>query len=349
MKKNFILLGILALLIGGVIWVRSKSHTSTLADEALTNFAIEDTASVTKMFIADHLGNTIQLERQADSKLWKLNGKYEARKDVVDLLLDLIKRVSVRGNVPEKARDNMMKMIASTGKKFEIYTSNPSKPDKIYYVGPNTPDHMGTIMLLEIPGKGRSQDPYITHIEGFTGFLNPRFFTNELDWRYTGIFEFSNLDFQSVKVELPATPQESFEIKYNGGNDIRLLACVPQTGECTIPVSTFDTLAVKDYLLLFKKLHIESYNTYLKPAAEDSIKRTIPECRVSVKDNKGKMHSVSIYKKKTNTEKLDGNGNLTNWDPEYYWAMNSKNELAMAQKHLFMPLLTPISTFAPKK
>lgn len=348
MKKNLILIGILALLVAGVFWVRSKSHTSTLANEALTNFAIEDTASVTKMFIADHRGKTITLERQANSKLWKLNGKYEARKDVVDLLLDMIKRISVRGNVPANGRDNMLKLMASSGKKLEIYVNGKSEPEKIYYVGTNTPDHMGTIMLLEIPGVGRGQDPYITHIEGFTGFLNPRLFTSESEWRYTGIFEYTKLDVQSVRVELPYAPNESFEVQYKGGNDIRLFACSPQTGLCNAPIPLFDTLAVKNYLLKFKKAHVESYNTYLKPFAEDSIKRTIPECRITVKDNAGKVKSVALFKKKTNKEVPDENGVMTTWDPEYFWALNEKNELAMAQKYVFGTFVSPLSSFLNK-
>ena len=54
MKKNSILLLVLAglAIAAGVVYF--QSHTSTIADEPLTDFAIEDTAKVNKVVITDH-------------------------------------------------------------------------------------------------------------------------------------------------------------------------------------------------------------------------------------------------------------------------------------------------------
>lgn len=344
MKKNLLLLGILLALGIVIYFIVNRSHTSTLANEPLTNFAIEDTSTVTKLFIADHVGNTIKLERQPNNKLWKLNDKYLAREDAVNLILDMVKRISVRGSVPASGRDNMMKMIASSGKKLEIYTGEDT-PAKIYYIGTNTPDHMGTIMLLEIPELGRSQEPYICHIEGFTGFLNPRIFSSEMEWRYTGVFEYPELQFKSVKVEHLAIPNQSFEMTYGGDNAIGIKGCTPD-GKCNVQMNAIDSVGIKDYLLLYKKVHVESYNTYLKPQAADSIKRQVPVHRITVVDNNNQSHSVSIYPKRAKAPVPDENGILSEWDPEYFWIVTEKGEMAMGQKYTFSPLLLPLSKFA---
>jgi len=92
-KKN-ILLFILLLVIGGIaFWMYQKDHASSIAENEFTQFAIEDTASIQKIFIADHDGNQALLERDPQSRLWNLNKKYKAREDAIKNLLQVINRV----------------------------------------------------------------------------------------------------------------------------------------------------------------------------------------------------------------------------------------------------------------
>jgi len=345
MKKNLLLLITFLLLAAAAWWMYSKNTSSTLANQPLSNFSVEDTASVNKIFIVDHLGQTALLERAPGERLWNLNGKYKARHDAVQLLLETINRIRVRGNVPLKGQENMLRVLASSGKKVEIYQGG-DQPSRIYYVGPATPDHVGTIMLLEIPGEGRSAEPYITHLEGFTGFLTPRFFANEMEWRYTGVFEYPELDFTQVDVVFHRDPASSFSVKYRGDNQVSLYADQdPVSGVFRRQVNAFDTARVRDFLLLFRKVHIESYNTYLKPAAADSIAKAIPLFTISVRDKDGGTHPVDLYAKKGKEPRLNAEGVLSPWDPEYYWARTEQNEIALAQMFVFDPLLQPLSWF----
>jgi hypothetical protein len=341
MKKNVILFGILVLVIGTALFFYFKDQNSSIKDNPFTQFAIEDTSSVTKIFIADHDGNTALLERSSNSRLWDLNKKYKAREDAIVNLLQVINRVRVRGNVASTARDNMMKIIATSGKKVEIYTNGSNTPDKIYYIGPNTADHTGTIMLLEIPSEGKSAEPYICHMEGFTGFLNPRFFAQEMEWRYTGIFDFPKLEISKIEVQ-HSVPDWSFEINYQGGNRIQL----SHLGQ-NIP--QFDTAMVKDFLLHFKKVHLESYRTFLKPTVEDSIRHSPPVVRLVVTDNKKIKRTLSLYLKKGKEGTVDANGKLTPWDPEYLWGTNDKGELGLAQRYVMDPITLPIQSFLSRK
>ncbi|MFM7725704.1 MAG: hypothetical protein ACKO7B_03310, partial [Flavobacteriales bacterium] len=142
------------------------------------------------------------------------------------------------------------------------------------YVGVPTADHTGTIMLLEIPELGRSEEPYIVHIEGFTGFLSTRFFTNETEWRYTGIFEYPRLEVSKVRMINHLQPTDSWEVRFAGGNALELWRC-DALGAAQSKAIRFDTSAVKDQLLLFKKVHVESFNTQLTAEQSDSL-RTAP-------------------------------------------------------------------------
>ena len=349
MKKNIILL-IVFLALGTAAWfVYNKNSSSTLTDQPLADFAIADTASVTKIFISDGKGNKVLVERVPGQTLWKLNNHLLARRDAVNLLLDTFKRIKVRGSLSEKASENMIRVLASSGKKVEIYQGG-DEPSKIYYVGTSTPDHMGTIMLLEIPGIGRSEIPYITHMEGFTGFLTPRFFIDENEWRYTGYYEFPKLELSKIEVIDNIKPQESFAIEYKGGNDIKLLGGYQpalETYNGAIPV--FDTMAVKDYMLLFKKVHFDSYNTMLKPEAMDSIDKVIPAYTIKVTDLNAKTKELKIYLKRAAKKHYDADGNVIPWDMDFLWAKTQDGEYALAQRFVFNPILVPLNRFLPKK
>lgn len=336
-KKNILLLALLLAVVGVAIYFYKQDQGSSIKSNPFTQFAIEDTNTITKIFIADHDGNTALLERSNNSRLWDLNRKYKAREDAVKNLLQVINRVRVRGNVASTARDNMMKVMASSGKKVEIYTNGENTPSKIYYIGPNTPDHTGTIMLLELEDEGKSPEPYICHMEAFTGFLNPRFFAEEMEWRYTGIFDYPKLEISKVEVQ-HSVPAWSFEINYNGGNQIKL----SHLGQ---PVPRFDTVGVKDFLLLFKKVHLESYRTFLKPEVEDSIRKSPPVVRLIVTNKKNEKEVLSLYLKRGKENTLDANGNPTPWDPEYLWGVNEKGEVGLAQRYVFDPITLPLQAF----
>jgi hypothetical protein len=324
MKKNVILLVVLALLGITAAVVYFKSNLGTLADKPLSDFAIEDTAAVTKIVITDHLGKTATLERIRGERLWRLNNKFQAREDAVNLILKTFNRIRIRGNVSDASRDNMMKLLASSGKRVAIYTGS-DEPSKIWYVGVPTPDHTGTVMLLEIPEIGRSEEPYITHIEGFTGFLSTRFFTNEMEWRYTGIFEYPHLEVSSVRMINHLIPADSWEVRYGGGNDLTLFGCDAQ-GQCSLAIPSFDTVAVKD-----------------------SLRASLPAYTLSVTDQSAKTVNIDLYLKNARKPMEDDYGNIIPFDLDYFYARTADGEIAMAQSFNFGPLVNGLKSLTGGK
>ena len=67
MKKNLLPILLLLVLGGAAAYFYLTKSGSTLQPE-LTNYALKDTASITKIFLADKQGNKILLERESSKK-----------------------------------------------------------------------------------------------------------------------------------------------------------------------------------------------------------------------------------------------------------------------------------------
>ncbi|MEN9638496.1 MAG: hypothetical protein RLZZ262_364 [Bacteroidota bacterium] len=343
MKKNLLYIFVFVAVAVVTYFVFSKNRNSTIADREDTAFSVEDTAAVTRIVITEMNGRIAVLERGAIGGRWKLNGKYEARKDATDLLMYTLHHMRVRGPVSEAAQESVIRVMASGSKRVEIFQGE-DQPVKTIYVGHTTQDHTGTYMLLETPEGGRSKTPFVMHIEGFTGFLNTRFFADELEWRYTGIFDYPELDYKAFRYIVPMMPEASFEVVYNGGNDIRLSS--GYNGQTfTQPIAQFDTIKVKDLLVRLKKVHVESFNTLLKPEAQDSIRQTIPFVQLSIVDKNDQVKSINLFQKRAAKVHYDVYGNLMQYDLEYFWARTMDNEFALAQRFVFDPITYPLEYY----
>jgi hypothetical protein len=148
------------------------------------NFSISEIEKIDKIFLSDRKGNNITLQK--DSNRWTVNNKYNVRDDAISTLLSTIQKISIQRPVPKNGYNNVIKQLATTGVKVEIYYN---KKMKTYTVGGSTSNHLGTYMLMD-----NSENPYIVHIAGFNGFLSPRYGIQgyELDinnWRDNTVFK----------------------------------------------------------------------------------------------------------------------------------------------------------------
>ena len=90
-KKQLFYFALIALMAIS-IWFLSNEKKSTISLE--NNFAISDTALVSKIFIADRDGTTITLNR--NKKNWIINNKYQVRKDAISTLLTSINQIRIQ-------------------------------------------------------------------------------------------------------------------------------------------------------------------------------------------------------------------------------------------------------------
>ena len=88
MHSNLRILYILIFItaVTGGVWLYTQPAGQLTSIEG-TDFAVDDTSTIDKIFIADMDGVEVTLSRPERGRLWDLNGKYKAREDAVKLLL----------------------------------------------------------------------------------------------------------------------------------------------------------------------------------------------------------------------------------------------------------------------
>ena len=146
MKKLIIRIVFIAALVGLSVYLFNNQSKTTVKGQ-LTNFAIEDTASITKIFMANKDNQKITLTKTGNS--WMVNDEFKAKPDMMNTLLKTMHLMTVRSPVPKSMHNNVVKRLGSNSVKVEIYQNGEGTPSKVYFVGGPNADHTGTFMLLK--------------------------------------------------------------------------------------------------------------------------------------------------------------------------------------------------------
>lgn len=340
MSKKNILIFVATFLLGLVAtWlIITKSSKSTIRKE-LRDFAVADTASITKIFLADKKNNSVLLEKI--NGIWMVNSKYYARMDIMNTLLTTVKSLEVLNPVGKKAQPNIIKTLAAHSIKVEIYQND--KLTKLYYVGGETADQEGTYMLLADPETGENSTmPFAMFIPGFNGYLTTRYLTIEDDWRDRAVFKYLPNNIRSVKVQFAEDAEQSFEVKNDGNNSFSVVELQTQK-----PVANFDTIAVKQYLSYFQNIHYEALaNNFAK---KDSVLAAPHYAIISVTDNKNSVNKIKLFKMTAEKGRVNVYGEPLKYDPDRLYALlNDGKEFAVIQYFVFGKLMPEINYFKKK-
>jgi len=279
------LLFVVLIVLGGLAWWISSRSGSTTLDRPLSDFAVGDTARVTRIFIADQQGRHIDLKRT--NKGWSLNDVFMAKPHDVNMLLRTFKRAEVKSPVPKAAEAHTLRVMGASSKKVEIYQGG-DVPTKIWIVGHGTQDHFGTYMLLEKPGEGRSNAPFILGMGGFIGTLAQRFHTKLDDWRSTEVAAFPDLhDLMTVELETPLAPANSYRIDQDMDGRFSLLNYLGKP-------YAFDTVLVQGAILTLKQMNFERIER-LEQATRDSLLSATPSHILRLTDRAGKKNTTKLW------------------------------------------------------
>jgi len=103
LKKNKLLIIVLLVLlaIAAYYYFNNKSGTIGEQEGAKSDFAIVDTSSIDKIFIADAQGKTVTLTKI--NNVWMVDNKYIARPDNIRLLIKTFGRIAVKSPGPKSA------------------------------------------------------------------------------------------------------------------------------------------------------------------------------------------------------------------------------------------------------
>ncbi len=341
MKKNRTAI-ILVIILGSIsFWFIINKGKGTIK-ETLRDFAVADTTSINKLFLADKNGNSITLERSPLGR-WTVNGKYGVRPDALQTLLYTIKKIDVKEPVGKNAQDNVIKRLAAKAVKCEIYQNN--KLTKAYYVGTETPDQTGTYMILiDLKTMQPSAKAFVTYIPGFEGYLTTRYFVEEKGWRDRTVFQYIPNQIKSVKVETPPHPENDYDLSVNENNGYQ----IKNVSKGQI-MSQLDTMAVKQYLSYFQQLNFESFEVNINQNQIDSVLKSKPINILTVTDNRGTVNKVKFYARKNHKGVLDKEGKPLLYDPERLDALlDNGKDFVMLQYYSFGKVMPLVDYFQKK-
>ena len=341
MKKSSIITIALLLILSivAIVVFKKKSGSSTIDKEA-SAFKIKDTAAIDKIFLADKEGKTILLEKKEDG--WHLNGKYRARPDAVELLLYTMSMVDVKSPVSKSAKANVIKLMAAKSTKVEIY----SKGEKIkqYYVGHTTQDHTGTFMILtNLEEDENYEDPFITFIPGFEGYLTTRYFTDEPAWRDRVVINLRPPQIKQIKMEFHETPDSSFVIDLFSMQRFGLKSLKNQQQ------LKYDESRIKQYLAYFQNISCELTLDKKDHIVDSLSSSALPFATLTITDRNQKENSYNFFHKHPNLLKNEQYGKNYKYDPDrLYMNYDNGKEYAIAQFFVFGKILQTYGYFTPK-
>ena len=339
MKKNKKLLIVLVALIIPALYFLFQNKNTTIKKE-LRDFAVKDTAAISKIFLADRNGNEITLERKNNK--WMVNDKFEPRPDFLNLLLDAMYKIDVRNRVAKAAYNNVIKMLASSGVKCEIYLNGSEDPFKTYYVGGQTEDGLGTFMIIE-----NSNVPFVNQIPGFNGYLTPRYSVNIEAWRLPSLFQISSKDIKSITIKYANYPEKSFTISQKDGS-YQIESPFNRN-----KINLVDSVAVENYLSFYRNVFYESRATNMTSSRKDSILQDPPSITISLTDIKGKNKELEIYPMLLSAgslAKFDSNGKPLKYDVDrVYGFIRAEKEFVILQQYSLERLLRQFEDFNLQK
>lgn len=330
------------LLVLAVIFVPiiDKNFKSTLKPE-LKEFAIEDPDEVTEIFLASKANEKsyVKLTKEANGK-WMVNGEYPAEEEKVKVLLyEYLAKLKAKNPLPKTAVDNVIKSMASNAIKVEVYKG--TRKDKVFYVGGNAADEMGTHMLLE-----NSSMPFVVHIPGFMGYPSAIFNLNPKKWKSVNLFMTSIIELKSVSLFYPADAGGSFTITKNE----RSLDLQPFIIEDLKDPSQLNMPLLKQYTATFENLSYESiYEGLAAKLADSVVKATQPYAVIELLRVDGKKHVLKIYKKPVTAEspQYDNYGKPVDYDLDRFYGVLDGNtqDILSVQSFVFKNILKRYQDF----
>ncbi len=303
-----------------------------------SDFAIEDTASITKIFLADTKNEQSLLERQPDGT-WMVNGKFKADENKLNLLLQTMHDMKLRNPVSSAEHNTVIKELTVAGIKVEFYTAKGLL--KTIYVGQITLDQSGTYMMID-----GSSAPFITHIPGFVGYLTPRFNTRQIKWKSKLIFDSKPETIQRIEVQYPAAPQKTFAIDNTQITQPVVFDGIGKKVDADVNFTKFVVAS-------FNQLYCEGFDDNFTQQQQDSIFNAPIYCTIKLLTKNNKQYSLQLHLKgldKRTKARFDESGNPLDVDTEKYFGFaNGDKNMVYIQQYNFGKVIRSLPDFILKK
>lgn len=335
MPKKLIYLLASLLFLAVALFFISQNRGNTFQSD-LTDFAVKDTASISKIYIASSNGESILLQKINDEWYLDQEGKTLARKDAIAYILKLLPTLSIKAPVSSKSTDAMIKRLGINHKKVEIYFKGEKMPSKTIYLGDATQDHYGNLALLETKKNGKGKVPYYIQSDGKRGTIAPAFFTSPLEWVHTSVFEYSTDEIKSVSIEYPDANESSFTIS-------RLDTGFTVTGPAAKPTDSIDPFFTEVYLNNYEKVFYETEEYKLDKQQVDSLLQIKPFAIITV-ESENDTESIQLIRKKGFLRAVSFDSTNPEFDTDRCYGIYKK-KIVLCQYYTFDKLMLQYENF----
>jgi|SRR5690554_4410793 len=331
--KNIFGLVLLIVLLAAAYWIyKNEGLTPKGNSEVLKDFAIEDTAKIDKIRMSQPNGKEILISRRNQEK-WMVNGKIKAREDAINLILKTIHDVQVQSGVSQKTFDGVVKRLATSHTKVEIYQGG-QKPEKVWYIGDPTPSRLGAYTLLEKKGKISSK-PFVTHMVMERGYLGSRFFLDPNLWRDPLIMRCNPKEIKSIEIWHNVDTATGFKIKQLENNKFEI------KGHKENEWKSYSMDKAIPFFKEFNKVHYEYIDAKTEQSELDSIYSSPYRHKIEIVLQDGKeIHMRTYFMPVAKGATLGGKP--INYHPERMYAYTSelgKESHPVVQNFTFDPLV----------
>ncbi len=349
MKKNTLYIIIAAVLVvAAIVAVLFRTGVIKSSDDHLSYnaFAVKDTNTITKIFLADMQGEYVLLQRTDAG--WVVRDSILVMKPIMEDFLTTIASLAVKQVVPKTGQNTINKVLSTSAIKVDIYQNKPKfkifgiefgkkeRKTKTYYMGPATMDNLANFALLE-----GSDDPYIVCVPGFRGFATPSYSTNYADWINHDIFQTKITRIQSAEFIDLQHPEESFKAVKTGARFFDLYDY--QNNK----VVAYDTLKLIDMLSEFRDKNFEDIILSFSPEKIDSIYHEQHFKTITITDLEGRQTTLELCHKLNQFEDEDGNSIIETDEDNFYGIINKNyQQMYMCQFFHFDRQVQPLSYFA---
>lgn len=329
MRKTTLIIALIA----AIAFFVYQQTTNTIK-VALRDFPIEQVEAIQKIYFADRHGGEVSLSKTNEG--WLINNRYLARENAVSLLLNTMQKLRVKNPVAESMHNNVVKSLATNSVKVEIYTDDLSQASKVYYVGSEANNHLGSYMILE-----NSSKAFVMHLPGSNGFLAPKYNidgsrVNSDLWRDREIYQYEAKNIQSITITHHEENPKSFTI----AREDSIFTISNKNEKSIIP-----SAVAAAYFEAFSSVYCEGFmNTFSK---KDSILNSQAFHTIQIVAN-NKETVLHTFHKKPRNIKLDANGKPRKWDIDRLYAQKD-NDLLLIQFQTFNPLLEGPTAFSVEK
>ena len=319
------------LLIGAALWTMTSCNQPAQSEgmqelKAQYDFAVKDTAAITKIIIRDKQPSEVILQRGPSG--WYVGNGHSVRHDAMEVLLETVSEVILKNFVAKSAVEAVNQRMNVYGKWVEIYKGEELV--KSYIVGTETPDMLGTYFKMV-----GSDLPFSVYIQGFNGYLTTRFFTEESMWRNRTIYGVKEQNIARLEMKVPGAEGFSWSIEKEAtdslwslkGSDGQIVPANAQNLQAT--VASIRTLKYEGAI-------IPSDNIYAK---KDSIFSATPAFTLQVIQTSGDTLSTRAFYKKPEGILIGEDGLPHQWDPDRFYAELPDGRMALIQRYAWRNLM----------